>query len=176
MSWRRVTVLAGVAVLALVTTAGCGTEAGDHTSEKPDSRVVEKDEGHIVIELSDKRQVSLEYAEGKGLVEQHNSSDGGDWSARRTIHRTTADACQEVDAKAHGSTVTVTADWGDFCSDGEPPTESVAMVGADDLAKWDTEVTENSDGWPPAKFYDGGDRVRFVMNYGEGTATLTWNS
>ncbi|WP_070019998.1 hypothetical protein [Streptomyces nanshensis] len=183
MSSKRASTLAGAAALAVVA-AGCyvttvyATEspspAAAGTPEKIDSKVIGEGDDHIVIELKDKRRVSLKYADGKGLVERHRAAGGGDWSAPRTVHKTKTEHCQGIDARAHGGTVTVTADWGLYCSDGEPPQESVAAVGTGHLTAWDTDLTEGFDGWPPAKIYDGGDEVRFVDKRWDGTTTLTW--
>lgn len=183
MSSKRARGLAGAAVLAVVATAGYMTTvyATEFPSlealgepEKIDSRVVSESEDHTVIELKDKRRVSLQYVQKKGLVERHKAAGGGEWSAPRTIHGTKTASCQGIDARAHGSTVAVTADWGQYCSDGEPPMESVAAVGAGDLAEWDTDLTEGFDGWPPGKIYDGGNEVRFVARMSDGTKTLPW--
>jgi len=191
VSSKRARVIGGAAVLAVVAAAGCvttvyattddaggtahgpaGAKAG--TPEKIDSRVVDKGDSHIRIELKDKRQVSLSYVKKKGLVERHKPAKGGDWSAPKTVYGTKAESCQGIDARAHGSTVTVTADWGTYCSDGEPPEQSLAAVGVGDLGSWDTHLTKDFDGWPPAKIYDGGDRAEFVDKSWDGTTTLTW--
>ncbi|WP_314173723.1 hypothetical protein [Streptomyces winkii] len=186
MSSKRARVLAGAAVLAVVATTGYMTtvyatdsagrpvtDAGE-TPEKIDSRIIKETENRTVIELKDKRQVSLEYVQKKGLVERHKPAKGGDWSAPSTIHQTKTESCQGIDARAHGTTVTVTANWGLYCSDGEPPQESIAAVGVGDLTKWETDLTKGFDGWPPAKIYDAGDKVQFVDKRWDGTTTLTW--
>jgi hypothetical protein len=161
-------------VYATETPSAEGGERAGGEPEKIDSRVVSESEDHMVIELKDRRRVSLEYVRKKGLVERHRPAEGGGWSAPKTVHETETEPCQGIDARAHGGTVTVTADWGLYCSDGEPPQESVAAVGVGSLAEWDTDLTEGFDGWPPAKIYDGGDEVRFVDKRWDGTTTLTW--
>ncbi|MGY1434599.1 hypothetical protein [Streptomyces reniochalinae] len=190
MGFKRAKVIGGAAVLAVIAAAGSvttvyatedgaspadgsvGEKAG--TPEKIDSHVVDKDDSHIRIELKDKRQVSLTYAKDKGLVERHRPAEGGTWSSPKTIYKTKAESCQGIDARAHGDTVAVTANWGLYCSDGEPPQESVAAMGAGELTEWDTAESENSDGWPPAQIYDGGDRAEFVAKGPHSTTTLPW--
>lgn len=188
MSRKLSRTVAGAAVLAVLGTTGymasayAGGESGSGADspgttadvpEKIDSRVLKESDEHIRIELKDKSRVFLKYEAKKGLIERHRT-EKGDWSAPKLIYATKTDSCQGIDARAHGRTVTVTADWASYCSDGEPPNESLAAVGTGDLTEWDTDLTEGMDGWPPAKIYNGGDEARFVEKRWDGTTTLTW--
>ncbi|WP_327312830.1 hypothetical protein [Streptomyces sp. NBC_01235] len=98
-------------------------------------------------ELSDGRRVGMSYVAGHGLVERHRDAGAGAWSAPRVVYATATDRCHSLTLKAFDKAVAVIADWGDYCYDGEPPTESLAAVGVGDLSRWDTKLTEDFDGW-----------------------------
>ncbi|RII22116.1 hypothetical protein DSC45_00115 [Streptomyces sp. YIM 130001] len=184
---------AAASLVLAVAATGCGTESAAPSGgsakadsaaaesaahrqpdpEKIDSKVLEEDDDHTVIRLADGRQVSLSYTK-RGLEERHRADTDADWSAAKTVHATDTAACQGITAKAHQDTVWVTADFGLYCSDGEPPSESVAAVGSGDLSSWDADLTKGMDGWPKAYVYDKGDRVEFVDKRWDGTTTLPW--
>ncbi|MFJ8057936.1 hypothetical protein [Streptomyces sp. NPDC096142] len=117
------------------------------------------------------RRVALHYRRGTGLVEQHYSPRAKAWTRPKVIHRTTTDACQGIHLRTSNGTVAATADFGSYCYDGEPPTESLAVVGTGSLAAWSVNVTKNFDGWERAAVSADGRRVVF----GRG-ATLRWSS
>ncbi|MFI1508275.1 hypothetical protein [Streptomyces sp. NPDC020597] len=130
------------------------------------------------IRLADGRRVGMSYAAGRGLVERHRDAGSGAWSTPRLVYATAADRCHSLTLKAFGNTVAVIADWGDYCYDGEPPTESIAAVGTADLGRWDAELTEDFDGWTKvAAQGDGGaGRLRFTRNSTETLTRLDWTA
>ncbi|MEU5836084.1 hypothetical protein ABZ820_20760 [Streptomyces diacarni] len=99
MRFKRAKAVGSAAALAVIAAAGSvttvhATEDGASPAdgsvgekagapEKIDSRVVDKDDSHIRIELKDKRQVSLTYAKDKGLVERHRPAEGATGRRRR---------------------------------------------------------------------------------------------
>lgn len=116
---------------------------------------------NAVLKLDDGRRVAMHYRQGKGLVEQHYSPRAKAWSAPVVIHRTALDACQGIELRAESGTVAAIADFGDYCYDGEPPTESLALVGTGSLTKWDINVRKDFDGWERASVSDDGQQVTF---------------
>ncbi|GAA1010119.1 hypothetical protein Aple_039430 [Acrocarpospora pleiomorpha] len=122
------------------------------------------------LTLADGRQVAMHYRRGKGLYEQHTQVGG--WTTPHLIYRTKTDACQGITLQSSGDTVTAIADFGVYCSDGEPPTESIAAVAVGDLRKWDHHLTKNFDGWKRATITDRGRKATFRA----GRSTLTWTS
>lgn len=62
------------------------------------------------------------------------------------------------------------ADFGSYCYDGEPPTESIAAVGTGSLAEWSVNVTKDFDGWERATVSDDGQQVVFDRD-----TTLRWS-
>jgi len=85
MNRKRVAALAGAAVA--VAAAAAGYVVSTYVPGTVDSRVVERDDDHGVLELHDKRRVLLAYAPHRGLVERRTAKPGGRWPARRTITR-----------------------------------------------------------------------------------------
>jgi hypothetical protein len=122
------------------------------------------------VKLADGRRVAMHYQRGKGLVEQHYSPQARAWTSPAVIHRTRTDACQGIELLARSGTVAAIADFGIYCYDGEPPTESIAAVGTGSLTKWDTNVTKDFDGWERASISRDGQRVTFQRDI-----TLRWN-
>ncbi|MFI6408257.1 hypothetical protein [Streptomyces sp. NPDC050548] len=120
--------------------------------------------------LGDGRRVALHYLRGKGLVEQHYSPRAKAWTEPTVIYRTTTDACQGIHLRTKNGTVAAIADFGTYCYDGEPPSESLAAVVTGDLTDWSINVTKNFDGWERASVSDDGQRVVF----GRGS-TLRWS-
>ncbi len=120
--------------------------------------------------LDDGRRVALHYLRGKGLVEQHYSPRAKAWTEPKVIYRTKTDACQGIHLRTKNGTVAAIADFGSYCYDGEPPTESLAVVGTGSLTEWSVNVTKDFDGWEQATVSDDGQRVVF----GRGT-TLRWS-
>ncbi|MGV2920996.1 hypothetical protein [Streptomyces alfalfae] len=149
------------------------TKSHREPEDKPDSRVVEDDDDHTVLELSDGRQVSLRFTR-RGLEAQHRHASDEAWSARKTVYETGAAPCQGIRAKAYRDTVWLAAGFGKYCRDGEEPQEVIAAVATGDLSSWTTDPTKNNMVWPKARIRDGGARVDFVDRSFWGTTTLTW--
>lgn len=89
----------------------------------------------------------MHYMKGKGLLVQDYSPKAKGWSKSAVVHKTKTDACQGITLKAKDGTVAAFGDFGVYCADGEPPTESVAAVATGPLTKWATHLTKNFDGW-----------------------------
>ncbi|MGV9302908.1 hypothetical protein ACWDLG_06020 [Nonomuraea sp. NPDC003727] len=113
-------------------------------------------------ELADGRRVAMFYAADKGLMEQHFDPTDGGWTRPVLLYRTKEHPCQGIELEAKAGTVAAVANWGTYCFDGEPPQESVAIVGASTLEKWDTHLTEGFDGWEKYSISSDGDVVMFV--------------
>ncbi|PSM42727.1 hypothetical protein C6Y14_16275 [Streptomyces dioscori] len=165
------------AVALLTCTAACGgteTGSGSPTPSGPRSsashaRFVED------IPWADGGRVGMYYAAGRGLMEQHQDTAGGPWSKPRLVYATEGDACRSITLKAFRDTVTAIANWGVYCADGEPPTESVAAVGTRDLATWDTRATEDFDGWEKATPVAGTEDLLFTRTSTEWLTRLRWS-
>lgn len=125
------------------------------------------------VTLADGRRVAMHYKRGQGLFEQHHIPHAGGWTRPRLIYRTKTDPCQGIKLQADSGTVTAIADFGLYCADGEPPTESVAAVGVGDLREWDHHLTRNFDGWERVTFTGGG-RATFVNRSLKWHTTLVW--
>jgi hypothetical protein len=126
---------------------------------------------NAMVGLDDGRRVAMHYQRGKGLYEQHSSPQAEGWTSPRLIYSTETEACQGISLRAFGETVTATADFGLYCSDGEPPMESIAAVGVGDLREWDHHLTRSFDGWGRVSAGAGGKEVTFRG----GSATLRWS-
>lgn len=122
-------------------------------------------------ELDDGRRVAMHYRRGEGLYEQHSDPQGNGWSRSRLIYGTKTEACQGVHLRAFGETVTAVADFGIYCSDGEPPTESIAAVAVGNLRTWNHHLTRSFDGWERVSAGDGGKEITFRR----GSSTLRWS-
>ncbi len=122
------------------------------------------------VKLGDGRRVALHYRRGKGLVEQHYNPRAKAWTEPRVIYRTRTDACQGIHLRTKNGTVAAIADFGPYCYDGEPPTESIAAVATDGLTDWSVNVTKNFDGWERASVSDDGQQVVFGRD-----TTLHWS-
>lgn len=180
-AWAVAVLMFGAAV------GGCGEQSGKgpsgssakHTKsqrepeDKPDSRVVEGDDDHTVLELSDGRQVSLRFTR-RGLEAQHRDASDDAWSARKTVYETGTKPCGGIRAKAYRDTVWLAAGFGVYCRDGEEPQEVIAAVATGDLSSWTTDPTKNNMVWPKTRIRDGGARVDFVHRSMLMTTTLTW--
>ncbi|WP_314411871.1 hypothetical protein [Streptomyces sp. DSM 40484] len=172
---------ATAAAAALLTcTAACGsTDAGAGGEGTGESRSASPAPSHARfvadIPWSDGGRVGMYYAAGRGLMEQHKNTAGGPWSRPRLVYATEGDACQSITLKAFGDTVTAIADWGVYCADGEPPTESVAAVGTRKLAAWDTKSTEDFDGWEKAATVPGTEDLLFTRSSTEWLTRLRWS-
>ncbi|MCQ4206454.1 hypothetical protein [Streptomyces longispororuber] len=141
--------------------------------DKPDSRVVEADDDHTVLELSDGRQVSLRFTR-RGLEAQHRDASGDAWSARKTVYETGTNPCGGIRAKAYRDTVWLAVGFGQYCRDGDEPHEVIAAVATGDLSSWTTDPAKKYTVWPKARISDGGTRVDFVDPSWVRTTTLTW--
>ncbi|MFJ2264085.1 hypothetical protein ACIOKD_38370 [Streptomyces sp. NPDC087844] len=176
--WSARAATAAAAAALLTSTAACGgpeakgAGAGDSGGGSPTpshARFVED------VPWSDGGRVGMYYAAGRGLMEQHQDTAGGPWSRPRLVYATEGDACQSITLKAFRDTVTAIANWGVYCADGEPPTESVAAVGTRNLATWDTRATEDFDGWEKAATVAGTDDLLFTRSSTEWLTRLRWS-
>ncbi|MET7441265.1 hypothetical protein ACWERY_37585 [Streptomyces sp. NPDC004082] len=164
---------AAAAVVLLGFAVACGKSdsgAGAATTAPPAHARFEEE-----VTLDDGSRVGLSYAAGRGLVEQHRRPGARAWSAPHLVHRTTSDPCGSMTVTPFGTTVAVIANWGPYCADGEPPTESVAAVGTDGPSRWDTKVTEDFDGWEKVSVVRGSQGLRFERMSSEWTTLLRWN-
>ncbi|MET8146662.1 hypothetical protein ABZU32_40705 [Sphaerisporangium sp. NPDC005288] len=125
---------------------------------------------NAMVALDDGRRVAMHYRRGKGLYEQHSDPQADGWTRPSLIYGTNTEACQGIHLRAFGGTVTATADFGHYCSDGEPPMESIAAVGAGNLRTWDHHLTRSFDGWERVSAGDGGREITFRR----GSSTLRW--
>ncbi|GAA4561251.1 hypothetical protein GCM10023193_23690 [Planotetraspora kaengkrachanensis] len=128
------------------------------------------------VSLADGRRVAMHYRLGEGLFEQHYNPKSGKWTTPRLIYGTKTDACQSIKLQARGDTVTAIANFGRYCADGEPPTESIAAVGLGGLRKWDHHLTRSFDGWEHAEITDDGRKATFVSRSTVVESTLVWTS
>lgn len=185
---RRRAAYAGVAAVAVLG-AGFGTSHALAVGSGPDkvTKVTDKadkgggtsdgtdeDSYESTLELSDGRQVHVRLVEGTGVQERHQDAGSDTWSKWQTLHASDKDRCQGVTLKEVNGTVSLIADFGKYCSDGEPPQESVAAVGTKDLAKWETDVAKDFDGWQDTSINDDGSKVLFLYNSDAGLYTLGW--
>nr|WP_174553109.1 hypothetical protein [Herbidospora sakaeratensis] len=128
------------------------------------------------LTLPDGRRVAMRYEAGRGLSEQHYDPETGAWSHPRLVYGTETDPCQSIRLKEDEGTVTAIANFGRYCSDGEPPTESIAAVAVGDLKKWEHHLTRKFDGWARATVSDGGRKVTFVRNATHVRVRLVWTA
>ncbi|MEV8544646.1 hypothetical protein [Streptomyces sp. NPDC051572] len=184
----QVLVRATAAVVVTMTAAACGhqdsaTTAAPSATASPDSSVytaeLEKSDlswsgspspYNAEVKLDDGRRVALHYLDGKGLVEQHYSPRAKAWTEPKVIYRTKTDACQGIQLRTKNGTVAAIADFGSYCYDGEPPTESIAAVGTSSLTEWSVNVTKDFDGWERATVSSDGQQVVFGQD-----TTLRWS-
>ncbi len=186
----RALALGAVAVLGLV--VGCGQSAGQprddvRSAAQQVDRAATGDHGYPLrksdipwsgspspfnakVELADGRRVAMHYMRGKGLFVQDYSPRAKGWSKSAVVYRTKTDACQGITLKAKDGTVAAFGDFGRYCADGEPPTESVAAVAVGPLTKWDKHLTKDFDGWEKIVVAPGGKKVTFSR----GSHTLRW--
>ncbi|MEU6032283.1 hypothetical protein ABZ825_35730 [Streptomyces tauricus] len=160
--------------------SGTGTGTGDAGSGSPTPSGPRPSPSHARfvddIEWSDGGgRVGMYYAAGRGLMEQHQETAGGPCSRPRLVYATEGDACQSITLKAFRGTVTAIANWGVYCADGEPPTESVAAVGTRGLSAWDTKATEDFDGWEKAAPVAGTGDLLFTNSSTEWLTRLRWS-
>ncbi|WP_198169409.1 hypothetical protein [Herbidospora daliensis] len=128
------------------------------------------------LALPDGRRVAMRYESGRGLFEQHFDPKTGAWSRSRLVYKTKTDPCQSIKLQEKSGTVTAIANFGRYCSDGEPPTESIAAVAVEDLSEWRHHLTRKFDGWARAAVSDGGRKVTFVRNATHVRARLVWTA
>ncbi|WP_208875522.1 hypothetical protein [Streptomyces armeniacus] len=150
--------------------SGPAAGSGEHRTAAADG------EFESTIKLEDGRQVNVRLVEGTGVQERHRAEGADTWSKWQTIYKTESDRCQGVELTESSGTVSLVADFGRYCYDGEPPTESVAGVGLGDLAgsDWEINITKDFDGWQDASVSDDGGHVVFVRNSDAGLSTLRW--
>ncbi|MFG2385571.1 hypothetical protein [Streptomyces avermitilis] len=170
---HQVLILTCAAAL-LGATAACGGAGTD--TKRPGTAGTAPSHARFDAELSlpDGRRVGMYYAAGRGLVEQHRGPGSAAWSKPHLLHRTTSDACQSLRLKAFGTTVAAIANWGVYCADGEPPTESLAAVGTGNLSTWDTHVTPDFDGWETVKASEKTGELSFTNGSVESVTRLRW--
>ncbi|RAJ70323.1 hypothetical protein K378_01488 [Streptomyces sp. Amel2xB2] len=180
--------IAGAAVLGLLVTgygtaqgvsaAGDGDRSGPHPeragAQHQPAAAAADDDYQSTLTLGDGRKVHVRLVKGTGVQERHTASGGAGWSKWKTLYKTKTDLCQGVGLEEREGTVSLTADFGLYCYDGEPPTESVAGVGTGDLSKWDIDVTDDFDGWQDTSINDDGSRVTFLYDSDAGLYTLRW--
>ncbi|MEV8313193.1 hypothetical protein AB0Q95_03380 [Streptomyces sp. NPDC059900] len=186
----RAMALSGVAVLGLA--VGCGEGAGQSKdagggAAQQMSRASTGDHRYPLeksdipwsgspspfnaqVKLADGRRVAMHYMKGKGLLVQDYSPKAKGWSKSALVYKTETDACQGITLKAKDGTVAAFGDFGVYCADGEPPTESVAAVATGPLTKWATHLTKDFDGWEKIAVAAGGKKAVFSR----GTDRLTW--
>ncbi|WP_223832764.1 hypothetical protein [Streptomyces venezuelae] len=186
----RALAVGAAAVLGLV--AGCGQSVGQPRDDvrggaHQASRAATGDHGHPLrksdipwsgspspfnaqIKLADGRRVAMHYMRGKGLFVQDYSPRAKGWSKPALVYGTKTDACQGITLKAKDGTVAAFGDFGTYCADGEPPTESVAAVAVGPLTTWDKHLTKDFDGWEKIVVAPGGKKVTFSR----GSDTLRW--
>jgi hypothetical protein len=184
---RQSLVLVGAVLLLLEAVAACGGSSGSGGPGVGAGKVAATSHGASPaparaharfdeeIELADGRRVGMYYAAGRGLLEQHRKAGGGAWSEPHLVYRTASDPCQGVTLKAFDGTVAVMADWGTYCADGEPPTESLAAVGTGSLSRWDTKLTKDFDGWEKVATVDDTRHLRFTRTSTEWLTRLRWS-
>lgn len=109
------------------------------------------------LSLDDGRKVRLWYSrDGHELKEQHYSPEHDAWTAPAVRHTSEQpDPCQGIHLAAEGDLVAVIADFGMYCYDGEPPSDSVAAVSYGDLTEWEVHSTPGFDGWAELTVVDG---------------------
>lgn len=176
----RATALAGAASLAVLTTVWGGSalnsnaSASDDVSKQSESRITEDGEFDSTLTLEDGRQVEFRLVEEKGLLERHRDDESASWTSWQTVYSTDTDRCQGVELSEQNGTVAVIADFGRYCYDGEPPTESIAAVATGDLSDWEHDMTEDFDGWQKAVHSDKGSTVTFERESDMGHSSLVW--
>ncbi|WP_240649300.1 hypothetical protein [Streptomyces sp. Z26] len=183
---KRRGTLAALAAVGLVA-AGYGTAVGvtpepatgtdrpaSVSSDASAADVSAVDDYESTLKLSDGGQVTVRLVADKGVQERHRAAGATTWSGWKTLYKTATDRCQGVELAETNGTVSLIADFGLYCSDGEPPTESVAGVAQGDLADWDIDITEDFDGWEDTSINDDGSRVLFLYNSDSGLYTLGW--
>ncbi|MBU7596757.1 hypothetical protein JGS22_003665 [Streptomyces sp. P38-E01] len=135
----------------------------------------EEDWYESTLELSDGGRVHVRLVEGTGVQERHRAADAQEWSTWKTLHKSKEDRCQGVELEEVNGTVSLIADFGLYCSDGEPPQESVAAVGTGDLTEWAVDMTEGFDGWQDVSIREDGSKVLFINDTDSGLYTLGWD-
>ncbi|WP_225882224.1 hypothetical protein [Streptomyces aureocirculatus] len=122
------------------------------------------------VRLADGRRVAMHHLRDKRLYVQDYSPEERGWSKPAVVHRAKSEACQGITLRARATTVAAIADFGTYCADGEPPTESVAAVATGSLTQWNRHLTKDFDGWEKALVSPSGKQVTFKR----GGDTLKW--
>ncbi|MCX6407870.1 MAG: hypothetical protein NTV28_13205 [Propionibacteriales bacterium] len=121
-------------------------------------------------ELDDGRRVAAYQVAGTGLVVQVRSAGETSWSAPTTLVGSTEDPCQGVELEQAGGTVALTAGFGLYCYDGEPPQQVVAAVLGEGDDAWAVRTIDDVDDFTAVKVAEDGRRVDFEG----GGGTITW--
>ena len=194
---RRGGISAVAGAVVLISMAGCGQESAVQNGTQKASATTDQvkavdpadspglrksdvpwngegDPFNAMVKLPDGRRVAMHYLRRKGLFEQHYSPKTG-WSKPVAIYRTKTEACQGITLKTGGGTVAAIADFGVYCADGEPPTESIAAVGIGRLNTWVHHLTDDFDGWERVSVTANGRRATFIRNSTETRTSLRWD-
>lgn len=184
-----------VAALLLVAalSAGCGDDGPDATPASPSgtsgassqssspgageplgSPVVPEGQDpqdfRAEVALDDGARVAAYLVAGTGLVVQVRPAGQDDWSAPATLVESAEDPCQGVELQQAGGTVALTAGFGLYCYDGEPPQQVVAAALAGVTDAWDVRTIDDVDDFESVTVADDGSRVDFDGSGG----TITW--
>lgn len=129
------------------------------------------------VSLPDGRKVRLWYsASGDRLLEQHYSPREGAWTTPVVLHRSEEpDPCQGIEVTEEDGVVAVIADFGLYCYDGDPPSDSLALAATGDLTTWDVDSALGFDGWQAMTIEPAADGPLVTWDGPDGTS-LTWTA
>lgn len=122
------------------------------------------------VALDDGARVAAYLVAGTGLVVQVRPAGQDDWSAPATLVESSEDPCQGVELQQAGGTVALTAGFGLYCYDGEPPQQVVAAALAGVTDAWDVRTIDDVDDFESVTVAGDGGRVDFDGSGG----TITW--
>jgi hypothetical protein len=123
------------------------------------------------LTTADGRRVVAYHVLGTGLVVQVRPPGAAGWTAPLTLVPSKDDPCQGVRLRSAAGTVALTAGFGLYCYDGEPPRRVVAAVlaGPGD-GSWDVRTIDDVDDFRSVEVSRTGAQVDFEGDGG----TLTW--
>jgi hypothetical protein len=123
------------------------------------------------VTTADGRRVVAYHVGGTGLVVQVRPAGASGWTPPRTLVASKDDPCQGVTLRTGAGTVALTAGFGLYCYDGEPPRKVVAAVldGSGD-GSWDVRTIDDVDDFRSVQVDRSGAQVDFEGDGG----TLTW--